>query len=126
MELSSSRQSVLLPLTELDRLPFSEIAEQFKLGNSSLIGLIDRMRANGLVHQRHSAKDARVRNVDLEGEGPHRLILVGVVSNPDVDSSVRAAIESYCGDNTAIEAIPRVIYFVAFQAIERASTGDAH
>lgn len=52
-----------------DGAPISDIADQLKMGKSSLTGLIDRMTDKGLVHRRQSVEDARSFEVFIERSG---------------------------------------------------------
>lgn len=57
--LSSAQQAVLFVLNLRDGAPITAIADQLKMGKSSLTGLVDRMSQSGLVERRPSARDGR-------------------------------------------------------------------
>ncbi|WP_108791345.1 MarR family transcriptional regulator [Erythrobacter sp. Alg231-14] len=67
--LSASQQAVLFVLSKEDGLPITLIADQLKMGKSSLTGLVDRMSERALVRREVSAKDGRVQLVYIEPKG---------------------------------------------------------
>jgi DNA-binding MarR family transcriptional regulator len=67
--LSSAQQAVLFVLTLRGSAPITAIAEQLKMGKSSLTGLIDRMSENGLVERRPSPSDGRSLEVFILPDG---------------------------------------------------------
>lgn len=67
--LSSAQQAILFLLNLRDGAPITAIADQLKMGKSSLTGLIDRMSESGLVERRPSLRDGRSLEVFILPEG---------------------------------------------------------
>ena len=67
--LTTSQQAVLFVLMRRDGTPITTIADELRMGKSSLTGLIDRMSAKGLVTRRQSPTDARSYEVFIEDAG---------------------------------------------------------
>ena len=67
--LTTSQQAVLFVLMRRDGAPITTIADELRMGKSSLTGLIDRMSAKGLVTRRQSPTDARSYEVFIEDAG---------------------------------------------------------
>lgn len=66
---SATQHGVLLLLAAKDGQPISAIADELKMGKSSLTGLIDRMASARLVRRQADADDARVQRIFIEKEG---------------------------------------------------------
>lgn len=67
--LTASQQAVLFFLMRRDGAPISTIADELRMGKSSLTGLVDRMENRGLVQRRQSASDGRSVEVYIEDAG---------------------------------------------------------
>ncbi|MEM1182424.1 MAG: MarR family transcriptional regulator [Acidobacteriota bacterium] len=71
--LTAAQHGVLLVLSTDDGVPISTIAEELRMGKSSLTGLVDRMSKTGLVRRAPCPVDGRVTRIHLEPAG-RRLI----------------------------------------------------
>lgn len=60
---------VFYALQGKDELGMSELAEQLRLGNSTLSGIIDRMEKSGFVERRRSEEDRRSISIHLTEQG---------------------------------------------------------
>lgn len=67
--ITASQLAVLVELTRKDRSPISAIADELKMGRSSLTQLIDRMTEKGLVCRYQSDQDGRSFEVTIEDKG---------------------------------------------------------
>ena len=67
--LTASQQTVLYVLMQQNGAQISAIADQLKMGRSSLTGLIDRMAERGLVSRRRSSADGRSFEIFIEDAG---------------------------------------------------------
>ena len=67
--LTASQQAVLFVLMRKDGAPISAIAEELRMGKSSLTGLVDRMTRTGLVRRQQSAEDGRSVEIFIEDAG---------------------------------------------------------
>ncbi|MEP3224715.1 MAG: MarR family winged helix-turn-helix transcriptional regulator [Parasphingorhabdus sp.] len=67
--LTATQQGVLFTLSKGEGIPITTIADQLKMGKSSLTGLIDRMTERKLVRRETSAQDGRVQLIFIEPAG---------------------------------------------------------
>jgi DNA-binding MarR family transcriptional regulator len=67
--LTAAQYAVLLVLSQCDGQPITAIADELRMGKSSLTGLVDRMSARGLVRREVDADDARVQRVFIAAKG---------------------------------------------------------
>ena len=67
--ITTAAHGVLLVLSIRDPVPITTIANQLKMGKSSLTGLVDRMSKKGLVRRETSPQDGRVQLIHLESAG---------------------------------------------------------
>jgi DNA-binding MarR family transcriptional regulator len=66
---TASQQAVLFSLLSSDGAPISHIADELRMGKSSLTALIDRMEQAGLVRRVIDADDARVSRIHITPPG---------------------------------------------------------
>ncbi len=85
--ITASQQAVLFVLMQQDGAPITAIAEQLRMGKSSLTGLIDRMSAKGLVTRRQSPADARSYEVFIEDAG-RQLVHATLASTKKINASL--------------------------------------
>lgn len=67
--ITATQQAILFSLSIQDGTPISAIAEQLKMGKSSLTGLVDRMTEHALVRRQNNPDDGRVQNIFIEPKG---------------------------------------------------------
>ncbi|MEO1369466.1 MAG: MarR family transcriptional regulator [Acidobacteriota bacterium] len=67
--ITAAQHGVMLVLSARDGVPISTIAEELRMGKSSLTGLVDRMSKAGLVRRAPCAEDGRVTRIYLEAAG---------------------------------------------------------
>lgn len=67
--IGTAQQAILFLLMRQDGAPLTVLADQLKLGKSSISGLVDRMEAAGLVRREKCPTDARSLLVYLEDKG---------------------------------------------------------
>ncbi|MEO1087154.1 MAG: MarR family transcriptional regulator [Acidobacteriota bacterium] len=67
--ITAAQHGVMLVLSVRDGVPISTIAEELRMGKSSLTGLVDRMSKAGLVRRAPCADDGRVTRIYLEPAG---------------------------------------------------------
>jgi DNA-binding MarR family transcriptional regulator len=87
--LSSAQQAVLFVLSLRDGAPITAIADQLKMGKSSLTGLVDRMSDSRLVERRPSARDGRSLEVFILPEG-QRLISATLAGTKKINADLLA------------------------------------
>ncbi|MEO1657937.1 MAG: MarR family winged helix-turn-helix transcriptional regulator [Pseudomonadota bacterium] len=110
--LSASQQAVLFCLTKSDGAPISQIADQLRMGYSSLTGLVDRMEAKGLLRRQQSESDARSVHVFLENKG--RAVIA--TTTPFIKDVNAALLEPFSDDEQAV--IARFLDHVAKNAAD--------
>ncbi|GAA0479501.1 MarR family winged helix-turn-helix transcriptional regulator [Parasphingorhabdus litoris] len=118
--LTASQQAVLFILTKGDGQPISAIAEQLKMGKSSLTGLVDRMEARQLVTRQKSASDARSVEVFITPTGT-ALVEASLSGTKRVNA---ALLEPFSSDERA--TIERFLKHVAEQADSIVQTHAKH
>lgn len=67
--IGTAQQAILFLLMRQDGAPITTLAEQLKMGKSSISGLVDRMESAGLVRRAKCPTDARSLLVYLEDKG---------------------------------------------------------
>ena len=110
--LTASQQAVLFVLMQRDGAPITAIADQLRMGKSSLTGLIDRMSAKGLVTRRQSPSDARSFEVFIEDAGRH-LVHATLASTKKINASL---LKPFSSDECAV--IERFLKHVSENAEE--------
>ncbi|MEP3244654.1 MAG: MarR family transcriptional regulator [Sneathiella sp.] len=68
-DLTATQQAVLFQLIVKNGLAISIIAENLKMGKSSLTALIDRMSTRGLVRRVRNASDGRSYEIEITPKG---------------------------------------------------------
>lgn len=66
---SRSRWMVLLYISRNDAIPHRELAERLGIESPTLVRLVDRMEADGLLERRADESDRRVKRLHLSSEG---------------------------------------------------------
>ena len=110
--LTASQQAVLFVLMQRDGAPITAIADQLRMGKSSLTGLIDRMSAKELVTRRQSPSDARSFEVFIEDAGRH-LVHATLASTKKINASL---LKPFSSDECAV--IERFLKHVSENAEE--------
>lgn len=73
---SRSRWMVLLHVSRTDGITHRELAERLGIEAPTLVRLIDRMEADGLLKRRASESDRRVKHLHLSAEGKREVARV--------------------------------------------------
>lgn len=66
---SRSRWMVLLYISRNDAIPHRELADRLGIESPTLVRLVDRMEADGLLERRADESDRRVKRLHLSTEG---------------------------------------------------------
>ena len=99
--LTASQQGVLFLLTKRNGAPISAIADELRMGRSSLTQLIDRMTDKGLVRRQRCAEDARSFEVHIE-DGGRRAVADTLADVKRINSALLAPFSAK--EQAAIEA----------------------